>query len=312
MMTEHIRTTFLALVIDALGAPPPQVSRLEATFQAGIGRALKVTVAEVPADDHTLIAYLTDQFWALVHAVGMTPIQITHRAFGCAEQCGYAALCDALAGVGLTSDAWIAVLRGLYDGPSDATRGIACTTALTALWYAARVDGCATPQTRLAACQDAICAIAYLHLVDAGSFRMVHIDRPEATPAWRHLLMHRLRRRRAAPMAVLEAARRAGYPPTLAVLCFTLRVMATPIPPYRTARDVVFVARDHSVVATAVLEPGDQMVAVQDLAAHEVGLALAAYNAQCLQRVLAATHDHELVSDLPRSTQDGRTTRRAA
>lgn len=84
------RTTFLALVIEALGAPPAHVIVLESIFQAGVGQALVVNAAEVQADDRAQIGNQVDHFWTVVHAVGLTPMQVTSQAFGYAERCGYA------------------------------------------------------------------------------------------------------------------------------------------------------------------------------------------------------------------------------
>lgn len=164
----------------------------------------------------------------------------------------------------------------------------------------------------MAACQDAICAIAYLHLVDIEPLRGDHSARQSGAPVWGHLPMNRRRSVIAPPCSVLEEARLAGYPPTLAVLCFTLRVLDIPLPAYRTAAEVVFVVRDQTVVATTEVESTDQVVAPQELADDDAVLALIAFNAQCLQRLLAATHYRQMVNDLPRSTRHGCFDRRAA
>jgi hypothetical protein len=311
---DMYRQTALGLVVEAIGAAPEHRAVLESFFHTGVGRALTVGVAAVPPDEREQIATQADQFWAFAQAIGVTPMPMPGRDLGFADQCGDAALWHALTDAQLTADAWVAVMRGANAGPSPSTRDRACTTALTALCYADRVDQWATPQTRVAACQDAVCALAYLRLLDTD--RRFHAEEVQQRPAGADRgqlpTLHRLRAPAALPLPVLDAARRAGYPRALAVLCFTLRVLETPIPAYQELADVRLVRRHGVVIATTDLEAGDQVVAATDVAEDDAALALIAYHALRLQTLLAATQFGAIVDEQPRSVRHDDRTRRAA
>jgi hypothetical protein len=241
---DRYRQTALRLVVEALGAAPEHLAVLESFFHAGVGRALTVGGAGLHPDDREQIGQQADQFWQFARAIGVTPVHMTTQVLSFADQCGYAALWHALTEAQLTSDAWVAVLRGANAGLSPATRDIACTTALTALWYAYRVDRGAMPQTRVAACQDAVCALAYLRLIDTDlRFRAEAPQRPAGADQVQITTLHRLRTLAEPPLPVLVAACQHSYPPALAVLCFTLRVLETPIPAYQELADVRLVRR---------------------------------------------------------------------